>query len=101
MAVAWFGAQVRARIEEEALKTEFIRDPANPLENMPNERVKTWFRLEKQSIMDLCAILYSTLKRPTARCKSIPPLYQILVVLRFLASGTYYHVYEGHQWMSK
>ena len=101
MAHAWIGARILRRIEDNALKTPFLRDASNPIEDLSNERVKLWFRFEKQSIYDLCRVLSKSLKRPTFRKCSLPVIYQVLVVLRFLASGSYYHVYEGQRWMSK
>ena len=67
-----------------------FRDRTNPLEDMEPEEVFEIYRFKPETIPFLVEILHADLARPTRRNSALTPLIQILVALRFLATGSFY-----------
>jgi hypothetical protein len=51
-----------------------------------------YYRLPRNVILELCDVLQPDLERATARSHAIPVITQVLISLRFLASGTFQNV---------
>jgi hypothetical protein len=65
-------------------------DWENPLEMMPETEIFKRFRFRPDTILfivGLLIVLEPILKRDTLRSCALPPLLQVLVTLRFLATG--------------
>ncbi|XP_067659418.1 putative nuclease HARBI1 [Haliotis asinina] len=62
-----------------------FRDRSNPLEDMGEDEVFDRYRFRPRTIIYLLGVL--NLPRHTARNCSLPPLLQLLICLRFLATG--------------
>ena len=78
------------RRERRLPRPRVFRDRTNPLEDMEHEEVFERYRFKPETIIFLVEILYADLARPTRRNSALPPLIQILVALRFLATGSFY-----------
>ena len=65
-------------------------DRENPLEMMPETEIFKRFRFRPDTILFIVRLLEPILKRDTLRSCALPPLLQVLVTLRFLATGGIY-----------
>ena len=65
-------------------------DRENPLEMMPETEIFKRFRFRPDTILFIVRLLELILKRDTLRSCALPPLLQVLVTLRFLATGGFY-----------
>jgi hypothetical protein len=66
-------------------------DRENPLEMMPETKMFKRFRFRPDTILFIVGLLLEPmLKRDTLRSCALPPLLQVLVTLRFLATGGFY-----------
>ena len=63
-----------------------IRDRTNPLENLSEHEVFLRYRFRPDTIMYIVSIL-PNLSSPTRRNSPIPALLQVLITLRFIATG--------------
>ena len=54
-----------------------IPDRSNPLEVLSDRQVIDRYRIGRENIVFLCNLLADELRRPTARCKAIPPHMQV------------------------
>ena len=66
-----------------------LRDRFNPLEEYDNEAFRLRFRLRKDSVSDLVKILDKDLQHQTRRGLPLTPMQQVLIALRFYATGTF------------
>ena len=66
-----------------------FRDRDNPLENMSDESFQYRYRITKEVAHDLCAVLNDDLNRATRRSQSLPPSLQILIAIRYFATGSF------------
>ena len=66
-----------------------FRDRRNPLDFLSDEEIRMQYRLTRICILELCALLQNELERPTRRCFSLPVSLQVLIALRYLASGSF------------
>ncbi|KAL4715302.1 hypothetical protein ACJJTC_010872 [Scirpophaga incertulas] len=87
-------------IEEEALSNEYM----NRLERKERtvrsrpDHFNMWnskdfhrrFRLMKESVQDLLSLIEDKIKHKTQRNQCIPPMLQLLITLRFYATGSFY-----------
>ena len=77
---------------DRALRRERVyRDHLDPL-HVSDEHLLRYYRFPRQEIINLIAKLEPNLKRNTLRSHAIPVSTQILVALRFYASGTFQSV---------
>ena len=65
-------------------------DRENPLEMMPETEIFKRFRFRPDTIIFIVGLLEPILKRETLRSCALTPLLQVLVTLRFLATGGFY-----------
>ena len=66
-----------------------FRDRDNPLENMSDERFQYRYRITKEVARDLCAVLNDDFNRATRRSQSLPTSLQILIAIRYFATGSF------------
>ena len=69
-----------------------LRDRLYPLEEYDDEDFRLHFRLTKDSVSDLLKILDKDLQHQTRRGLPLTPLQQVLIALRFYATGTFQRV---------
>uniref|UniRef100_H3BGY9 Putative nuclease HARBI1 n=1 Tax=Latimeria chalumnae TaxID=7897 RepID=H3BGY9_LATCH len=72
-------------------KRERIFRPRITIIDMPDEMAVVRYRLDKQTILDLCQELRGDLEPITNRSKAIPVHVKLLAVLNFYATGSYQH----------
>ena len=74
-----------------------MRDRSNPLDFMRDDELIARYRLDRPAILDLCHDFNRYLERPTRRSQSLPVSLQILIALRYYATGTFLSmVGDGH-----
>ena len=69
-----------------------LRDRLNPLEEYDDEDFRLRFRLTKDSVSDLVKVLDKDLQHQTRRGLPLTPMQQVLIALRFYATGTFQRV---------
>ena len=69
-----------------------LRDRLNPLEEYDDEDFRLRFRLTKDSVSDLVKSLDKDLQHQTRRGLPLTPMQQVLIALRFHATGTFQRV---------
>lgn len=85
MAAAFILIQNRRQLRRERV----FRDRNNPLDYMDDVDIIDKFRLPRFLILDLCGELRVHLEHLTGRSHAIPPSLQVMVALRFYASGNF------------
>jgi hypothetical protein len=91
--IAWANQQQHQENEHEvhAIVPRIFRDRLDPL-NVSDVILLRYYRFPRHVIVELCDLLEPTIGRTTGRCHAIPVPTQVLVSLRFLASGTFQNV---------
>ena len=82
--------QWRRRRHRQRVAHNRLVDRENPLEIMPETEIFKRFRFRPDTILFIVRLLEPILKRDTLRSCALPPLLQVLVTLRFLATGGFY-----------
>ena len=78
---------IRARfVEYQQRRPRVFRDRSNPLEDLEEDEVFERYRFSPDNIIYILRLL-PNLARPTRRNHPLPPLLQLLLCLRFLATG--------------
>jgi hypothetical protein len=85
MAAAFILIQNRRQLRRERV----FRDRNNPLDYLDDVDIIDKFRLPRFLILHLCEELRVHLEHPTGRSHAIPPSLQVMVALRFYASGNF------------
>lgn len=81
--------QERRRRQILTRRPRIFKDRSNPLEDLEPEEVFRRYRFKPPTIMFILEqIVPVQLQRPTRRNNPLPPLLQLLVCLRFLATGS-------------
>ena len=70
----------------------YLEDRSNPLEDLTPEEVKTKYWFYPETILELCKMVYTSLRRKTKRSCALPVLLQVCTALRFLCIGGRYPV---------
>ena len=73
-------------------RVRHLRNRFNPLEEYDDEAFRLRFRLRKDSVSDLVKILAKDLEHQTRRGLPLTPIQQVLIALRFYATGTFQRV---------
>ncbi len=76
-------------------------DRSNPLEAMSAEVIKENYCFCKETLRDITHEIHRILQRATQRSCSLPVLLQVMVALRFFATGGYYHLVGRSEKVSK
>ena len=66
-----------------------IRGRGNPLDNMSEGETLSRYRVNEEAIYNLCELLHEDLSHPSKRSNALPPMVQLLIALRFYASGSF------------
>ena len=56
---------------------------------MSEGEILTRYRVNEEAIYNLCELLHEDLSHPTKRSNALPPMVQLLIALRFYASGSF------------
>ncbi|KAL2080618.1 hypothetical protein ACEWY4_024411 [Coilia grayii] len=70
----------------------FIRSTFSPLDVLSDEALIRKYRLNREVIQELCALVQPHLVRATRRNFALSPTVQLLAALRFYASGSFFEV---------
>lgn len=92
MAAIFLAAAADKRLKRQIRIERYMNDRDNPLKDMLPSEVKDKFRFSAESIYYLCRIIGNNLRRKTRRSMALTPILQILVALRFYATGSYFRV---------
>ena len=68
------------------------RDRGNPLDYTDDADIISKYRLSRPLILNLCQMFQNYLQRPTMRSHAFPVSLQIMVALRFYATGSFQQV---------
>ncbi|XP_062579744.1 putative nuclease HARBI1 [Saccostrea cucullata] len=85
MAAPMLLARRNRRIRREIL----FRDIDNPLDYLDDDAIIRRYRLSRPIIHDLCEQFQNELQRPTMRSHALPVSLQVMVALRFYATGSF------------
>ncbi len=66
-----------------------IRDRSNPMEEFGDDDFFVRFRFDKDTVRYICDLVIVNLQRRQDHTEHIPPLLQLLMTLRYYASGTF------------
>ncbi|XP_069105076.1 putative nuclease HARBI1 [Argopecten irradians] len=78
-----------------------FRDKKNPLDYLNDAAVISDYRLDRQSIYAVCDSIKENLERQTKRSMALPVSLQVMIALRFYASGSYMSVIAEAHGVSK
>lgn len=84
--------RLRRREERRAIRPRVFRDRLNPLELYHDEELYTRYRFRRPTLLFLVDMLAPQIEHPTRRSQSLPALLQVLVFLRFLATGSFHQL---------
>ncbi|XP_071119318.1 putative nuclease HARBI1 [Haliotis cracherodii] len=80
----------RRRQKQKSTLSRGLVDRQNPLEFMEPEELFMRFRFRAESILFIVSLVCEKLERRSNRSSPLPVLTQVLVALRFLATGSFY-----------
>jgi hypothetical protein len=69
-----------------------IADRSNPLESLNEDEIFLRYRFRSATILFLCSLIENGLQHKTQRSSPLPPLLQVLLALRFYATGAFYQL---------
>ncbi|CAH3019473.1 unnamed protein product [Porites evermanni] len=81
--------QFRNYTNQRNVRIRYLRDRFSPLEEYHNEDFCLHFHVRRDSGIDLVTILEKDLQHQTRRGQSLTPMQQVLIALRFYATGTF------------
>ena len=84
--------QLRNYANRRNIRIRHLRDRFNPLKEYHNEDFRLSFRLRKDWVIDLVKILEKDLQHQTRRGLPLTPMQQVVIALRFYATGTFQRV---------
>lgn len=87
MAVAYYN-YIRRR-NPNLHRERIFRDIDNPLDYLDDTDIICKYRLPRHNIIDLCGRFNRDLRRPTLRSRPLPVSLQVMVALRFYATGSF------------
>lgn len=86
-------------------RPRIFRDRLNPLEMRTDDELFERYRFRRPTIIFICDMIADTVSHGTRRSMALPPMIQLLVFLRFVATGAFPPAYrrrsarfEGHGW---
>ena len=83
---------LRQRNRVDDISMRLFCDRNNPLDYISDESIVKKYRLDRESIYSICQDLEQDLLRFTNRSHSIPVSLQVMIALRYYASGSYMSV---------
>jgi hypothetical protein len=69
-----------------------FRDRFNPLDLRTDEEIFERYRFRRPTLFFLCDLVADDVAHPTGRSMSLPPMLQLLVFLRFVATGAFHQL---------
>lgn len=84
--------QRRRRHARSIRRNRIFRDRTQPLEVFSDTKLFKKFRFHRQAILDLVDSVSDDLEYPLPRTGSLPPVLQVLLALRFYATGSFQDV---------
>ncbi|XP_061196794.1 uncharacterized protein LOC133205068 [Saccostrea echinata] len=69
-----------------------LQDRSNPLESLTEEEIFMRYRFRSATIFFICSLIENQLEHLTKRSSALPPLFQVLLALRFFATGAFYQL---------
>lgn len=69
-----------------------IADRGDPLFGREEEEIRQRYRFRRDTIIFITGIVRLAIERPTERTGALPAMLQVLITLRFLATGTFQSV---------
>ena len=66
-----------------------FRDRMNPLDLRTDEELFERYRFRRPTIFFLCQLVENSVRHPTVRSLALSPMVQLLVFLRFVATGAF------------
>ena len=73
-------------------KPRVFRDRTQPLDSLDDDELVSRYRLSRHCIIDLCDLLAADLERSTTRSNALSVSTQVLVALRYFATGSFQRV---------
>lgn len=92
---------LRQRNRADDIPRRLFRDRNNQLDYLSDESIMKNYRLDRESIYSICQDLEQDLLRFTNRSHSIPVSLQVMIALRYYASGSYMSVIGDAHGVSK
>ncbi|XP_071160779.1 putative nuclease HARBI1 [Mytilus edulis] len=77
------------RRENNIRRNRVFRDRDNPLDYLDDDDIVRKYRLSRPMILELCGMFQNQLARPTKRSHAFPVSLQLMVALRFYATGSF------------
>ncbi|XP_062580326.1 putative nuclease HARBI1 [Saccostrea cucullata] len=69
-----------------------VHDRTNPMESLSEDEIFQRYRFRSATIFYICGLIAEGLAHQTQRSCPLPPLLQVLVALRFFATGSFYQL---------
>ena len=82
-------------------RQRIFRDRNNPLDYLPEEDSIQKYRLTRKLILQVCVMVRDDIDRPTNRSSPLSVSLQVMVALRFYATGTFQSVVGDIHMISK
>ena len=80
------------RVNRNVRRPRLFRDRSNPLEDLPEDEILKKYRFKPATILYIFSQIIPDIATKTQRSNPVPPLLQLLVCLRFLATGAIHTV---------
>jgi cytochrome c-type biogenesis protein CcmH/NrfG len=93
--------QNRQRQRQQQFTRRLFRSRTNPLDFLSDQQIIRNYRFERERIYTLCDKLREDLEKSTKRSRSLPVSLQIVIALRYYASGSYMNVIGDAHGVSK
>ena len=93
--------QNRQSERQQQVTRRLFRDRTNPLDFLSDQQIIRNYRLDREGIYTLCDELREDLEKSTKRSRSLPVSLQIMIALRYYASGSYMNVIGDAHGVSK
>jgi hypothetical protein len=82
-------AAMMLRRRAQRKRERIFRDFTNPLDYLDKDAILSKYRLSRPLIFSLCNIVSDRLQRPTTRSRALPVSLQVMIALRFYATGSF------------
>jgi hypothetical protein len=90
-----------ARRRRRIPKPRVFRDRFNPLDQRTDDELFERCRFRRPTIIFLCGLIKDVIIHPTKRSLALPPIMQLLVFLRFIATGAFHQLIGDSMHISK
>lgn len=74
---------------KQLVKRRTLKDSENPLESCSDTEFQQTYRFNKETVQDILQMILYGLTKYTNRGQPVPPILELLITLRFLATGKY------------